>query len=166
MKKVFSVEKKKAKKIYRVFGIKIEVRDKYEELRQDIRNKNNYILMQIETQKQILESLRQKFADLKNGYGNKSSSVEIKSVEKKYKAEMEEILKRILPQTSLDYCVIHLVDECNLRCWGCDHFAPLAKGGHLEIEDFEKDIKRLSELSGGQLRKLIEIGRASCRERV
>ena len=78
LKKVFSVEKKQAKKIYRILGIKIEVRDKYEELRQDIRNKNNYILMQIETQKQILESLRQKFADLKNGYGNKPSSVEIK----------------------------------------------------------------------------------------
>ena len=154
LKKVFSVEKKQAKKFYRILGIKIEVRDKYEELRQDIRNKNNYILMQIETHKQILESLRQKFADLKNGYGNKPSSVEIKSVEKKYKAELEEILKRILPQTSLDYCVIHLVDECNLRCWGCDHFAPLAKGGYLESKDFEKDIKRLSELSGGQLGRL------------
>lgn len=46
---------------------------------------------------------------------------------------------------------IHLNDDCNLSCKGCFHFAPLVKG-HVPypLDEFEKDIKRISELFHGK----------------
>ena len=46
---------------------------------------------------------------------------------------------------------IHLRDSCNLNCVGCFHFAPLAEENtYYPIEDFEKDIQRLSSLFHGK----------------
>ena len=46
---------------------------------------------------------------------------------------------------------VHLIDSCNLNCKGCVHFAPLAKpSSFYPLEEFEKEIKRLSELFGGR----------------
>jgi len=42
---------------------------------------------------------------------------------------------------------IHVVEHCNLNCSGCNHFSSLAKEEYLLPEQFEKDIKRLAELS-------------------
>lgn len=67
---------------------------------------------------------------------------------------LRQSLIRVTPQAKLNYFVVHLVDECNLRCKGCDHFAPLAKGGYLEPEVFDKDMKRLGELSGGEVNRI------------
>lgn len=58
------------------------------------------------------------------------------------------------PQQHLDYFCIHIVGECNLRCKGCDHFSPLAKGEYLLLSDFEKDFKRLSELTDSHVRRI------------
>ncbi|MDR0526896.1 MAG: radical SAM protein [Spirochaetaceae bacterium] len=41
----------------------------------------------------------------------------------------------------------HVVEHCNLNCKGCNHFSPLAGEEFLPLENFEKDIKRLSEIT-------------------
>ncbi|MBQ8475467.1 radical SAM protein, partial [bacterium] len=41
---------------------------------------------------------------------------------------------------------VNIVDHCNLNCQCCDHFSPIADEYFLDIEDFKRDIKRLSEL--------------------
>lgn len=41
---------------------------------------------------------------------------------------------------------IHLTDHCNLNCQMCDHFSPLAKEYSLGLQDFQKQIERLSLL--------------------
>ena len=47
---------------------------------------------------------------------------------------------------------VHLIDSCNLNCKCCVHFAPLAKPSSFYLlEEFEKEIKRLSELFGSVL---------------
>jgi len=53
---------------------------------------------------------------------------------------------------------INLVDHCNLNCCGCDHFSQLAPPRLLEMDEFERDIKRLSELTRGELRALYLLG--------
>ena len=58
----------------------------------------------------------------------------------------------------ISYLEIHLVDHCNLNCKGCCHFSPIAEKFELNITDFEKDIKRLSELIHGKLDRLILLG--------
>jgi len=42
---------------------------------------------------------------------------------------------------------VHVVEHCNLNCGGCNHFSSLAKEEYLQPEQFERDIKRLAELS-------------------
>jgi organic radical activating enzyme len=43
---------------------------------------------------------------------------------------------------------INLVDHCNLNCQCCDHFSQVAKPRFLSLESFERDIKRLAQLTG------------------
>jgi hypothetical protein len=45
---------------------------------------------------------------------------------------------------------VHLAEHCNLKCWGCDHFAPLAEPELADVDVFAKDFARLSELVGGE----------------
>lgn len=42
---------------------------------------------------------------------------------------------------------IHITEHCNLNCAGCNHFSPLADEECLDPKDFERDIRRLAELS-------------------
>ncbi|MDR2597140.1 MAG: radical SAM protein [Treponema sp.] len=42
---------------------------------------------------------------------------------------------------------VHVTEHCNLNCGGCNHFSCLAEEEYLEPQQFEKDIKRLSELT-------------------
>ena len=43
---------------------------------------------------------------------------------------------------------INLADHCNLNCQMCDHFSPLVKEPeYLDLEVFERDMRRLAELS-------------------
>jgi hypothetical protein len=56
---------------------------------------------------------------------------------------------RFTPKATLTTLVVSLVEHCNLGCWGCDHFAPLAEKKFLNKTIFERDIKRLAELSKG-----------------
>lgn len=41
---------------------------------------------------------------------------------------------------------VHVTEHCNLNCKGCFHYSPLAKPAFLDIIQYEKDMKRLSEL--------------------
>lgn len=41
---------------------------------------------------------------------------------------------------------VHLVEHCNLNCKGCDHFCSLAEPAYTDIEIFQRDFDRLSEL--------------------
>lgn len=74
------------------------------------------------------------------------------------KSDMMYILKRITPKAYLDYIEIHLVEHCNLNCQCCSHFSQLAEKEFLDISIFEKDIKRLYELTNGYLNKIHLMG--------
>lgn len=41
---------------------------------------------------------------------------------------------------------IHLNEQCNLNCKGCDHFSPISEREFADINVVEKDLKRMSEL--------------------
>jgi uncharacterized radical SAM superfamily Fe-S cluster-containing enzyme len=53
---------------------------------------------------------------------------------------------------------VHLVEHCNLNCKYCAHFSPLADEEYVAIESFEKDFKRLADLTGGKLDKIALLG--------
>ncbi|MBQ8535015.1 MAG: radical SAM protein [Bacilli bacterium] len=52
---------------------------------------------------------------------------------------------RTIPKIMLDY-EVQLVEHCNLNCASCSHFCPVAEPEFLDINEYEKDVKRLSLL--------------------
>jgi len=64
-------------------------------------------------------------------------------------------LKR-LPNVVVRKLSVHLVDHCNLGCANCSHFCPLAAKDAfiLNPADFERDLKRFSELVDGRVQNL------------
>lgn len=53
---------------------------------------------------------------------------------------------------------VNLVDHCNLNCQSCNHFSPIAEQYFLPIEKFEQDMKRIHELTDGELERIWLIG--------
>ena len=46
---------------------------------------------------------------------------------------------------------VSICDHCNLNCVGCEHFSSVACEAYLDVEQYEKDCCRLSELTGGEV---------------
>jgi organic radical activating enzyme len=65
--------------------------------------------------------------------------------------------KRLAPRQELRFDV-HLVDHCNLNCKGCLHFSPLSAEKYLDIQTFEKDLKKLSDLTQGKVQDICLLG--------
>lgn len=42
---------------------------------------------------------------------------------------------------------IHIVDHCNLKCKSCTHFASLADEFYLDVDEYERDLTRISTLA-------------------
>ncbi len=55
------------------------------------------------------------------------------------------IREKRIPKKKI-YPVIDVSSHCNLNCIHCDHFSPIAQKEFMDLTQFEKDIKRLSEL--------------------
>lgn len=53
---------------------------------------------------------------------------------------------------------IHITDHCNLNCVGCNHFSPLADSFYLDITEYERDCKRLLELTNGNIQEIVLLG--------
>lgn len=63
--------------------------------------------------------------------------------------QLIEIKNRTMPKVMLDY-EVQLVEHCNLNCARCSHFCPVAEEEYLDITEYEKDVKRLSQLFDGE----------------
>lgn len=53
---------------------------------------------------------------------------------------------------------VNLADHCNLNCQCCDHFSPLAKPAFLDFEQYERDVRRLAELSEHKMERATLLG--------
>lgn len=53
--------------------------------------------------------------------------------------------EKLKPQEKLQINIA-IVRHCNLGCKGCDHFSPVAEERYMPIENYERDLRRLSEL--------------------
>jgi MoaA/NifB/PqqE/SkfB family radical SAM enzyme len=53
---------------------------------------------------------------------------------------------------------VPIAEQCNLSCKGCLHFSPLAHKAFIDIEKYEMDCKKISELSNGELDELRLLG--------
>lgn len=53
---------------------------------------------------------------------------------------------------------VHLAEHCNLNCKNCNHYAPIAKEEFLDVEEYERDCSRLSELFGSEASQIRLMG--------
>ncbi|UQZ90395.1 radical SAM protein [Deltaproteobacteria bacterium Smac51] len=53
---------------------------------------------------------------------------------------------------------VNLVEHCNLNCIGCDHFSPVAEEGFTDVDKYERDLIRLSELFGDDVSSITLVG--------
>lgn len=65
--------------------------------------------------------------------------------------------RRLTPQKYLRM-EISLAEHCNLNCKYCSHFSSIAEKEFLNIDQYEKDMKRMSELLGGKSDKIYLLG--------
>jgi len=61
------------------------------------------------------------------------------------------MIEKTTPHPELKNISVDIVSHCNLNCQCCDHFSPLAEKSFANIDIFEKDINRLSEISNATL---------------
>ena len=55
----------------------------------------------------------------------------------------------------IKYCFkTQIVDECNLNCCGCDHFAPIADSWHQPLGDFIEMMKTLKNTVGDSIKEI------------
>ncbi len=53
---------------------------------------------------------------------------------------------KFVPKPCLDYVIFNILDHCNLRCKGCDHFACIADEYTVPYETIHKDVVRMAEI--------------------
>jgi hypothetical protein len=71
--------------------------------------------------------------------------------------KMKRFLKLNIRHTidSVDICV---AEHCNLGCYSCNHFSQLAEPEFANLAVVERDLKRLSDLSGGHISTIYLVG--------
>lgn len=53
---------------------------------------------------------------------------------------------------------VELAGNCNLNCWGCNHFSPLIKDDYLSLEEFRNDCERLGILFNHSIKRMKLLG--------
>ena len=53
---------------------------------------------------------------------------------------------------------VHITEHCNLNCKYCFHFSSLAKEEYLPLEEYERDLARLSKLFNGIMHRITILG--------
>lgn len=65
--------------------------------------------------------------------------------------ELQYKFSRLVPRPNINYMVLNILNHCNLRCQGCDHFACIADEYLVSYETISHDIEKLSQIMGGDL---------------
>lgn len=68
--------------------------------------------------------------------------------------KMENNYLKTLPQPRLSYFVLNILDHCNLRCKGCDHFACLAEERFVPLFNIKNDLKRMSVITEQEVTRI------------
>lgn len=118
-----------------------------EELMKSVNQKENnfYELLNKKENKQVmlLKNLQEKQQCSLNRMEQLKNNNQILNKEV---AQLEKFIVKQMPQPTLEYFVLNILDHCNLRCKGCDHFAAIAEERFVTVDNIEKDLSRMSDL--------------------
>jgi MoaA/NifB/PqqE/SkfB family radical SAM enzyme len=74
------------------------------------------------------------------------------------KFALELLRNNVKKDKTLSYIEVHLNEHCNLNCAHCIHFCPLAKEEYYDLDIFQKDFKRLAELTKSNIKTIHLLG--------
>lgn len=66
--------------------------------------------------------------------------------------------KNMRPKKMIPILHLHLTDHCNLNCRGCDNFSPLSPEVYTNINVFERDCKKIAEITSGKIKEIQLLG--------
>lgn len=69
-----------------------------------------------------------------------------------------DVKRRLTRQKQLSYFVLNILDHCNLKCKGCDHFAAIADKRFVSPEDIKNDLARMSKILKGKVKRMGVMG--------
>ena len=73
--------------------------------------------------------------------------------------EVQNQMLKFVPRPCIEYLVVNILDHCNLKCKGCDHFACIADTYFVSVDAIRRDIERMSEiLHGNNVIKIAVMG--------
>ena len=128
----------------------------FKNLRNDIRN----ILLEINELKNHLNRnisyTEKNINDLSSEINNLKNSIKKDLYNDQRK--IENYLRKITPRPYLDFIEFHLAEHCNLGCYSCVQFSQIAEEEYYDIEEFERDVKRLFELTNGLIGRIHLMG--------
>jgi organic radical activating enzyme len=64
----------------------------------------------------------------------------------------------LIPQQQLSYFVLNILDHCNLRCRGCDHFSAIAEERFVSLNDIKKDLVQMAKILNGDVARIGVMG--------
>jgi hypothetical protein len=67
-------------------------------------------------------------------------------------------LKKAVKAGAIESIDIYVAEHCNLGCYSCNHFSQLAEPEFADLQTTERDLKRLSELSGANILSIMLVG--------
>jgi len=67
------------------------------------------------------------------------------------------LLTKVIERPSL-FITLRITKHCNLNCKSCCTFSPLAEEEFLDVEECKSDLKRLSELTKGEMSRIDVLG--------
>lgn len=104
---------------------------------------------------------KNKYKELLDAFNGLQKELDELKEEKKYWIneinDLETFYIRKYPGPYLEF-EVHLAEHCNLNCKGCDHFSPIAEPKFADINVFERDFKRMSELFGDSVKSINLLG--------
>ena len=71
---------------------------------------------------------------------------------------LQESMRRTMPQLRLARFELNILDHCNLRCKGCDHFAAIARERFVSVDNITSDLARMSEVFDGDVGRIEVLG--------
>lgn len=77
---------------------------------------------------------------------------QIADINRRIDSRIEESRNQIfkfIPRPCIEYLVVNILDHCNLRCKGCDHFACIADPYFVPVDTIRRDVERMSEILHG-----------------
>ena len=105
--------------------------------------------------KELRNNIRDALLEI-NEYKNSKYSFYNDICHSEYK--IENYLKKITPKPYLDFIELHLAEHCNLGCYSCVQFSQVAQEEYYDIDEFERDVKRLFELTNGLIGRIHLLG--------